>query len=290
MSDIYAAVTDRIVSQLEAGTPPWVQPWSAIGDPVPTNAISRKAYRGVNLLLLSMQQQACGYASNVWLTFRQAQQLGGCVRRGEHGVTIVYYDLKSVREGDGEDERRIPLLKLFTVFNTTQVDGLPPHLQVPASADPEWRRGELAEDIIKASGARIVSGGFRAYFSPLTDRIHLPARAMFSDEPGFYGTVLHELAHWTGHASRLDRQFGQRFGDAAYAVEELVAELAAAFLCAHCRIDGRLQHASYIASWLEVLGRDKRALFTAAAQAQKAADFLLAQAAPQEAVAVEVAA
>lgn len=290
MSDIYAAVTDRIVSQLEAGTPPWVQPWSAIGDPVPTNAISRKAYRGVNLLLLSMQQQACGYASNVWLTYRQAQQLGGCVRRGEHGVTIVYYDLKSVREGDSEDERRIPLLKLFTVFNTTQVDGLPPHLQVPASADPEWRRGELAEDIIKASGARIVSGGFRAYFSPLTDRIHLPARAMFSDEPGFYGTVLHELAHWTGHSSRLDRQFGKRFGDAAYAVEELVAELAAAFLCAHCRIDGRLQHASYIASWLEVLGRDKRALFTAAAQAQKAADFLLAQAAPQEAVAVEVAA
>jgi antirestriction protein ArdC len=244
----------------------------------------------VNLLLLSMQQQACGYASNIWLTFRQAQQLGGCVRRGEHGVTIVYYDLKSVREGDSEDERRIPLLKLFTVFNTTQVDRLPPHLQVPASADPEWRRGELAEDIIKASGARIVSGGFRAYFSPLTDRIHLPARAMFSDEPGFYGTVLHELAHWTGHASRLDRQFGKRFGDAAYAVEELVAELAAAFLCAHCRIDGRLQHASYIASWLEVLGRDKRALFTAAAQAQKAADFLLAQAAPQEAVAVEVAA
>ena len=290
MSDIYAAVTDRIVSQLEAGTPPWVRPWSEIGEPVPTNAISKKPYRGVNNLLLSMQQQACGFTSNTWMTFRQAQQLGGCVRKGEHGATIVFYDLKTIREDDSQEERRIPLLKTFCVFNAAQIDGLPEHFTIPATTDPQWRRGELAEEIIKASGAHIVSGGFRAYFSPVADRIHLPARSMFTDEPGFYGTVLHELAHWSGHPSRLNRQFGKRFGDSAYAMEELVAELSAAFLCSHCRIDGRLQHASYIGSWLEVLGRDKRALFTAAAQAQKAADFLIAQAAPQEASALEVAA
>jgi antirestriction protein ArdC len=290
MSDLYTLITERIVEQLQAGTPPWVKPWSTIGDPVPTNAISRRAYRGVNLLLLSMQQQACGYASNVWMTFRQAQQLGGCVRKGEHGATVVYYDLKTIKEDDTQEERRVPLLRLFTVFNTAQVDGLPEYLQVAPVTDPEWRRGELAEEIIKASGARIIGGGFKAYYSPANDRIYLPARSMFTDEPGFYGTVLHELAHWSGHPTRLNRQFGKRFGDAAYAMEELLAELTAAFLCAHCRIDGRLQHASYIASWLEVLGRDKRALFTAAAQAQKAADLLIAQAKPELAEAVAIAA
>ena len=290
MRDLYDTITQRVIAELEAGTVPWVRPWSGIADPLPHNAISRRPYRGMNHLLLTMAQEAAGYPCNAWMTYRQAQQIGACVRRGEHGVTVLYYDLKTIREDGSEEERRVPLVRLFTVFNTAQIDDLPEAYRLTPQPDPEWRHGELAEQIIAASGATILGGGFRAYYSPTHDRIHLPARALFTDEPGFYGTVLHELSHWTGHPSRLNRQFGKRFGDGAYAVEELVAEMAAAFLCAHCHIDGRLQHASYIGSWLEVLGRDKRALFTAAAQAQKAADFLIAKTEPQAVETVEQAA
>ena len=290
MNDIYEQITARIISELEAGTPPWVRPWSSVADPLPHNAVSQRSYRGVNHLMLSMQQQAAGYESNAWLTFQQARELGGCVRKGEHGTRVVYYDLRPFKDEETQEKRRVPLLKIFTVFNAAQVDGLPDHVQAAPVDGPEWQPGELAEEIIKASGADILSGGFRAYYSPANDRIHLPPRSMFADSAGFYGTALHELAHWSGHPSRLNRQFGKRFGDAAYTVEELVAEMAAAYLCAHCRIDGRLQHASYIGSWLEVLGRDKRALFTAAAQAQKAADLLIAQIAPVQAGALTIAA
>jgi antirestriction protein ArdC len=216
-----------------------------------------------------------------------------CARKGEHGCTVVYYDVKTFQDADTEEERSVPLLKHFTVFNVAQVDGLPESFEQtgvpydPSAPSTPWEQGERAEALIAASGARIKGSGFRAYYSPAKDCIHLPARALFVDEASFYATLLHELAHWSGHPSRLNRQFGRRFGDAAYAMEELVAELTSAFLCAHCRIDGRLQHASYIASWLEVLQRDKRALFTAATQAQKVADLLIAPTVPAKAEALD---
>jgi len=284
--DIYTRITNKIMAELEAGTAPWVRPWSAGQAALPRNALSQRPYRGINTVLLSMESSLHQYSSDQWLTFRQAQQLGATVRKGEAGTPIIYYEMRLVEKGqeevvaedDEENQRFVPLLKVFTVFNLDQIDGLPDSYRNVVVPPLHWTASETAEQIMQFSGADIRHQGFRAFYSPPNDRIYLPPKHSFVDEPAYYGTALHELCHWTGHCSRLGRKLGRRFGDAAYAMEELVAEMGAAFLSAHCRLDGRLQHASYIASWLEVLDRDKRAVFLAAAQAQKAADFLLSSA------------
>ena len=294
MNDIYQTVTDKLIAELEAGTAPWVRPWSGDADPVPRNALSQRPYRGINQVLLGMESFGHGYSTNQWLTFRQAHRLGGHVRKGEHGALIIYYESRLVEKAEAEpladgqepEKRYIPLLKVFTVFNLDQIEALPDEYRV-FSTDGTWNSEELPERIMTLSGAQIRHQGFRAFYSPPNDLIYLPSREHFADSPAYYGTALHELCHWTGNPSRLGRKLGRRFGEAAYAMEELVAEMGAAFLAAHCRLDGRLQHASYIASWLEVLQRDKRAVFVAAAQAQKAADYLLEQAGlitPQDAI------
>lgn len=230
-----------------------------------------------------MESHLSGYGSDQWLTFRQAQQLGARVRKGEAGTSIIYYEMRMmekrgdepVAEDDEAEQRFVPLLKVFTVFNLDQIDDLPETYRNVIVPPLHWTASDTAEQIMQFSGADIRHQGFRAFYSPPNDRIYLPPKHSFSDETAYYGTALHELCHWTGHSARLGRKLGRRFGDEAYAMEELIAELGAAFLSAHCHLDGRLQHASYIASWLEVLERDKRAVFLAAAQAQKAADFLL---------------
>ncbi len=274
MSDIYERVTQRIVTELEKGCAPWVRPWSTINDPEPRNAVSRRPYRGINRLLLGMTQDLREYASSCWLTFRQALALGGFVRKGESATAIVYFEVKTIQDSN-EEEKRYPVLRVFHVFNVAQCDGLPADIHV-APAIPTLALDIAAERIMAKSGADFVFGSRDAYYSPDKDRIYLPPSSVFRSAPDFYATTLHELAHWTGHPSRLAREFGRRYGDAAYAMEELVAEMASAYLCAHCRIDGQLQHASYLDSWLKLLANDHRALFTAAAQAQKAADLLLA--------------
>ena len=298
MNDLYTRITDKIVTQLQAGTIPWIRPWSGDDDPFPRNALSQRPYRGINTILLGLETQLQGYASNEWLTFRQAHQLGATVRRGASSTPIIWYELRVVEKADEAfvhaaedpappDKRFFPLIKAFNVFNLDQIDGLPEHVRPSEVRPPAWDPCLKAEQIIEGSGAEIRHSGFRAFYSPPNDLIYLPARSAFKDEAGYYGTALHELAHWTGHGSRLGRKLGRRFGESAYAMEELVAEMSAAFLSAHCRLEGRLQHASYIASWLEVLERDARAVFVAAAQAQKAADYLLEQAglrAPAEVV------
>lgn len=282
MNDIYQTITDKIIAELEAGTAPWVRPWSGEADPFPRNALSQRPYRGINHVLLGMEAHCRGYASNQWLTFRQAHQLGAHVRKGERAATIIYYEARMldkedsapVADGSEPEKRFIPLLKVFSVFNLDQVDDLPTTHQ-PVTPDFEWHAGTTPDQIIDASGAEIRHQGFKAFYSPPNDLIYLPGRQTFVDAAAYYSTALHELCHWTGATTRLGRKLGRRFGESAYAMEELIAELGAAFLSAHCRLDGRLQHASYIASWLEVLQRDKRAVFVAAAQAQKAADYLL---------------
>ena len=283
MNDIYQTVTDKIIAELETGTAPWIRPWTGESDPIPRNALSQRPYRGINTLLLGLEAQHHGYGSNQWLTFRQAQQLDGHVRKGERSTLIIYYEAKIVEkeasdpvaDGDEPEKRFIPLLKIFNVFNLDQIDGLPAMEPV---FGPNWDPNLKAEQIIDASGAQIRHSGFRAFYSPPNDLIYLPLKSSFKDEAGYYATALHELAHWTGHPSRVGRKLGRRFGESAYAMEELIAEMGAAFLSAHCHLEGRLQHASYIASWLEVLQRDKRAIFVAAAQAQKAVDYLLERA------------
>lgn len=286
MNDIYTRITDRIITELEAGTVPWIRPWAGGGDPFPRNALSQRPYRGINTILLGMEAQCHGYASNQWLTFRQAQQLGGHIRKGEHSATIIYYELRMVEkanaealaEGGDPEKRFLPLLKVFNVFNLDQIDGLPDSFRTVPNVPADWEPCEVAERIIECSGAEIRHGGFRAFYSPPNDVIRLPVRTSFRDQASYYNTALHELCHWTGHGSRLARQLGRRFGESAYALEEMIAEMGAAFLAAHCRLAGQMQHASYIVTWLAVLKHDKRAVFSASAHAQKPADYLLDQA------------
>jgi antirestriction protein ArdC len=296
--DLYASITARIVAALEAGVPPWVRPWSEDVDGSPVNATSRRAYRGINAVLLGLQSQLKGYALNRWLTYRQTVELGAYVRRGEHGTTVVLWKLRKkvsavadhFPEPNEPDlhERVIPLLRSFTVFNVDQLEHVPTELR--AVQHVTWEPHAKAEELIAASGARIQYGGSRAFYRPGDDAIHLPPPRAFGDAGSFYATALHELVHWTSQAGRCDRQLGQRFGDAAYAAEELIAEMGAAFLCGFCRIDGELRHAEYIGSWLKVLRSDPRAIFVAATKAQQAADYLTQRLQPPDATSIALAA
>jgi len=286
-ADLYAATTARIVAALEQGVAPWVRPWSTGVDTLPMNAQTGRAYRGINVVLLAMESQRQGYALDRWLTYRQAAELGAQVRRGEQGSTVVFWRLKKFdatadaypqEREDDVPERVIPLLRAYTVFNVAQVDGLPS--KVHAAAKPTWEPEARADELLLMSGASIHHGGPVACYRPAVDDIQLPPRGRFPTAASYYGTALHELTHWTAHPKRCDRQLGKRFGDDAYAAEELIAEMGAAFLCAHCRIDGQLEHASYVDHWLRVLRTDKRAVFVAATKAQQASDFVLKLAQP----------
>ena len=278
--DLYAEVTARIIAALEAGVTPWTIPWSVDFDPTPINAVSRRGYRGINAVLLTLESQTKGFSRNAWLTYHQAQELGAQVRAGESGSPIVFYKLQELPHmttvEELEDQPRlkvVPLLRNFTVFNVAQVDRLPEGLRVK-EAIASWDPQQAAETILKSSGADIRHGGYMAFYDPADDRIQLPERGHFHDGAAYYSTALHELTHWTGHAKRLNRTLESRFGGAAYAMEELIAEMGSAFLCASCYLEGRMRHAGYIDRWLEVLRRDKRAVFAAAAKAQKATDYI----------------
>lgn len=285
LKDIYQSVTNQIIAALEAGTPPWVCPWQAgAGDLAPANLASGRPYRGINVLLLNLRAMGCGYRINRWMTFRQARELGACVRKGEHGTPIVFFKMHEVADRNaavatptkrGEDRKVIPLLRSFTVFNAAQLDDLPDALQPALPAAPDWNACEVAELILTASQAQIRHGGARAFYVPALDVIQLPERNAFANATAYYGTALHELTHWTGHPERCNRVLSSRAHIEAYAFEELVAEMGSAFLGNYCGLPGQLQHASYIDSWLQALRSDKRLIFTAASQAQKAADYLM---------------
>jgi len=281
--DLYQHVTDRILEDLERGVRPWLKPWSMskVGGSILPRRHNGIPYQGINVLLLWSEAMARGYTATTWMTYRQALELGAHVRKGESGTLVVFAD-RLTRTEDGDDgesvERSIPYLKSYMVFNVEQIEGLPPQYQpqTAAPASAEIRRTQ-AESFIAATRAIIRFGGDRAYYAPAFDVIQLPPPPAFRDMEGYYGTVLHELTHWTGHASRCARELnGHRFGSEAYAFEELVAELGSAFLCAELGItpEVRDDHAAYLASWLTVLKQDKRAIFAAASQAQRAADYV----------------
>lgn len=295
--DLYESVTNTIIAALEAGTPPWVCPWNgAQGSLTPANLSTGRHYRGINVLLLNVQAMSRGYAHNRWMTFQQARALGACVRKGETGTGIVFFKMlerdddsgRSAANDDGP-RRVIPLLRQFTVFNASQIDGLPEALTALPEPVEGWSPVASAHAILERSGAVIRHGGDRAYYRPSDDVIQLPPQAAFPQAESYYATALHELTHWSGHESRCHRTLLGRQHIEAYAYEELVAELGSAFLCGHCGLSGELQHASYIEAWLKALRNDKRLIFTAASMAQKATDFLIGQ--PVEAVqAIEVTA
>ncbi|MGO8867553.1 MAG: ArdC family protein [Alphaproteobacteria bacterium] len=297
-ADVYTRVTDKIVNDLERGVRPWLKPWNTvhaagrITRPLRANG---QAYKGINVLMLWCEASEKGYACPIWMTYRQAQELKGQVRKGERGSQVVYADRIKRTETDdnGEElEREIPFLKGYTVFNCEQIEGLPAHFYATATppASP-LERIAAAERFAAGTGATVRHGGNRAYYSITDDYVQMPPFECFRDAEAYYATLLHELTHWTRHVSRLDRNFGRkRWGDAGYAAEELVAELGAAFLSADLDItaEPRDDHSSYLATWLEVLKSDKRAIFTAAAHAQRAADFLnCLQPKPLEATSIE---
>ncbi len=294
MNDLYQSVTERVITALETGTPPWVRPWTdSTYDHSPANLATSRAYRGINVLLLNLEAQLRGFEDNRWLTFRQTATLGGHVRKGERGTTVVFFKWHEVGEleaSENTERRVIPLLRSFTVFNACQVDALPDHLYRIA-APPTWSPIEAAERVLSESGAIIRHGGDRAFYAPSLDHIQLPQRSQFETADAYYAVGLHELAHWTGHPNRCNRPLNGRYGLEAYAFEELVAEMGAAFLCAHCRLPARLEHASYIESWLQALKGDRRLIFVAAGKAQAAADYVLAAlgVAPSPAAEAEVA-
>jgi len=262
----------------------WLKPWNAehaagrITRPLRHNG---QPYRGINVVMLWSEAMAQGFACPIWMTYRQALELGGQVRKGEHGSLVVYADRMTRTEtaDNGEQtEHSIPFLKGYTVFNCEQIDNLPAHFTAPAAPvlDPVARIAH-AEEFFRNTGADIRYGGDRAFYSVHNDYVQIPLFETFRDAESFYATISHETTHWTRHEKRLNRDFGRkRWGDDGYAAEELVAELGAAFLCADLGItpEPREDHAAYIATWLKVLKNDKRAIFTAAAHAERATSFL----------------
>ena len=258
---------------MKQGDLPWIKPWSSIGvSGMPRNAVTRRAYSGANVPLLWLTAHERGYTSNRWLTFKQAQEAGGTVRKGEKGSMVVFTSTFE-RETDKGETKRVPFLKAFTVFALEQCDGLDGLNEKPAPINPH-ERDKDCDALLASTGADIRHGEGRAYFNNNGDFIMLPPWETFKDASGYYGTALHELVHWTGHTSRCDRQFGKRFGDQAYAAEELVAELGAAFMCAEFGYDATTQHAAYVQSWIKLLEGDERAFLTAASKASKAVEYI----------------
>jgi antirestriction protein ArdC len=283
--DIYTWITNQIVSHLEKGVRPWVRPWDAehaagrITRPLRHNG---KPYSGINVLSLWASAIAQNFAAPVWMTFKQASELDAHIRKGEKGSLVVYADSIKRKETDektgDEIDREILFLKGYTVFNVEQIEGLPEvyYAKAEPTLDPVTRI-EHAEKLFAALGPTIRHGGNRAFYSIAADVIQMPPFESFQDANSYYATLAHECTHWTGSKTRLDRDFGgRRFGSEGYAVEELVAELGAAFLCADLELalEPREDHASYIATWLKVLATDNRAVFTAAAHAQSATEFI----------------
>lgn len=283
--DIYSRVTAQIIAELEKGVRPWVRPWHAdhaAGRITRPLRHTGQPYSGINILMLWAAASAQGYIAPIWMTFKQAMELGAHVRKGEKGSPVVYASTLTRTEASAdtgeEAEREIHYMKAYTVFNVEQIDGLPAHYYAKAEPrfDPPARIAH-AEAFFAATGADIRHGGTQAYYTITHDYVQMPPIEAFRDVQSYYATLAHECCHWTRHMSRLDRDFGRkRFGDEGYAVEELVAELGAAFLSADLELtpEVRDDHASYLASWLKVLKDDKRAIFTAAAHAQRAVDFL----------------
>jgi len=300
-ANIYDEVTQRVVGELEAGRVPWVQPWAArggegVGVALPRNAASKRPYSGINVLILWGAVIANGWPTQGWLTFRQAQAAGGAVRKGERGTGVVYADRftpeaeKERARETGDDARTVPFLRRFTLFNVAQIDGLAADLAPDPLPLPEREIVPVAEDVVAASGVDFRIGGDRAFYVPALDYVAVPPQPAFFEQINYYRTALHELTHATGHPSRLGRDLSNGFGSKGYAFEELVAEMGSAFLCAALGIVPTVRHADYLASWLAVLKEDNRAIFRAASQASKAADWLLARHAEAKANALGVAA
>ena len=276
--NIYEIVTSRIVSLLEQGTVPWRKPWDGdTSTEYPMNLTSKRVYRGINVFLL----MAMGRSSPFWLSYKQAQDKGGHVRKGEKGTPVIFWKRHEVEDRDTKTKKQVPILRYYTVFNLDQIDGV----EAPDAPEPSTRDFvpiEEAAKIVSGMGQRpeIIHKEPRAYYRPSTDTVNLPRPELFEKAEEYYSTAFHELTHATGHETRLNRRPSseiRHFGDRDYSQEELVAEMGAAFLCAKARIEQATieNSAAYIQGWLAALKGSPKLVVHAAAQAQRAADFIL---------------
>jgi antirestriction protein ArdC len=275
-------ITQEIIARLESGTKPWIKPWRGVPVPRPLRACGIP-YRGMNVFWLWMVADMCGYASPFWMTYNQAKELGAQVRKGEKSTIAIFYksytkEVEAPETGEKTDESR-RVLKAYPVFNADQVEGLPERFHPAATlevVEPDGRQAEL-DSFFANIPAVLRHQGDEAYYEPVADRVTMPPAHLFSGFDHYYATLAHELSHWTGHASRLDRNLKNRFGSAAYAAEELIAELSSAMLGAELGLPVTHldSHASYIEHWLKLLKQDDRAILTAAAKAEEASRLLL---------------
>ena len=285
--DHYAEITNQIVAALEAGTPPWRKPWDSAkagGPCMPQNAVTGTRYRGINVLTLGMSPLAFATCDHRWATYKQAQDRGWQVRKGAQGVTGFFYKRIEVDRGDAGDKggsseggKWFPLLRSFTLFHASQIDGVPDY-RPPGVEEAPWRASDATETILRNSGAVIRIGGDRAFYSTLTDHIQMPPQHAFRSAAALSSVQMHELAHWLGAEHRLKRDLSGRFGSELYAQEELRAELTQMLVCAELGIEDCdfINGAAYLAEWIKKIREDKREIFRAAAEAQRIADYLLA--------------
>ena len=279
--DHYQDLTDKVIAALEAGTAPWRKPWNSDacgGSTAPVNAATGHRYRGVNQFVLGMSPVALGSGDPRWCSYRQASARGWQVRKGEKATPVYFYKPIEVadKSGDGAGEtKRIPVLRVFSLFHASQVDGVP-DFAPPFATKTVVERVEDAETILAASRVRVRIGGDRAFYHPALDFIQLPPDEAFESPAARAATALHELAHASGHPSRLNRDLTGRFGSSAYSREELRAELASLLVGCEIGLPTDIpNHASYIRSWIANLNEDKREFFHAAAEAQRIADYIL---------------
>lgn len=266
-------ITQKIIEKLESGVIPWQKPWAVeVGEPV--NFLTKKPYRGINTMLTGMQSYVCPY----WVTFKQALELGGCVKKGEKGTPIIFWQFLEKENDEGETES-IPMVKYYTVFNLSQCEGI--NYDMPEIKENNLDPVDSAEKVIKGYVGPTIEfkDAVRACYSSFYDRVTMPAKKYFNGIGEYYSTFFHELGHSTGHETRLNRKMGTGMNHnrgETYAKEELVAELCAGFLCSHTGIENTIDNtASYIKSWLKIFKDDKNILLSAAGQAQKAYDMIL---------------
>jgi antirestriction protein ArdC len=280
--ELFAQITDTLIAKMEAGVTPWNKPWSA-STASPHN-LSGRNYRGANAFWLDMLRDMRGYTSPVWMTYNQASAAGGSVKKGEKGTCVFFWNFTEKANATTGKVEKMVWAKAYTVFNLDQTENVR-HKAIDPLAQPSvFERNDAADALVVATGAVITHGGDRACYVPSADVIRMPVKEAFTGSDAYYSTLFHEIGHWTGSDKRLKREFGKRFGDMAYAAEELVAELTAAYVCAALGFDNpaRDDHAAYLQAWIKVLKADPKAFITAAGKAQAAADFILSSQAEEE--------
>ena len=272
--DRYQILTNQVIDLMEKHGSDWIKPWATHAADSHHNKFSGKAYRGTNCFFTAISAYVNGFASNEWGTYKQWSDIGCQVKKGSKGTDIVYFDKIKIEDKETREEKMIPLLKGFCVFNADQVEGYEGKKPVIGE---RFDSHERTENMVINSGAIVKHGGGSAFYSPSTDHIQMPNKADFNSADGYYSTLLHEMGHWTGHATRLDRKLANRFGSEAYAFEELIAETASAFMAAFLETEAEPtpNHAKYLNSWIKVLKNDKKAMMQAFSKAQKVADYLM---------------